>query len=236
MSQEELFRIQHENARRYAVLRPVAKKLVGFIPDQTEESLIKEMNDIAYLSSRDFEPAIEDGSAAVAQLSLVSVLAEELKQAIRDLGPGALMVLNQSTAPELLKNDADAHELPLADNAPPESSLQELVMLQRGGKWIVRLGAIAEFARLGSARVQMMIRSGSPRVFQRSLADTEQRQIIRACIKYLRERGAPERLALPMARAIQEILTGEKPNKGWGRTPLSELLRSTSNKGTVRCK
>jgi hypothetical protein len=226
MPDKELSRVQREQDGRYAVFRRAAEKLARSIPGQTVESLVETMDEIYFSSSRKFEPFIEDGSIAASALANLADATDALKQAMEALGAGALTVLNRSNAPSSLRDDADAHELPLAENAPPDCSPEELLMWQRGGKWIVRLHALAELARQESDHVRSVIRSGSQKVFHRALADTEQRRIIRACILSLRGWGAPDGLALTMARAIQEVSTGEKPTKGWGRTPLSELLLS----------
>lgn len=230
MRDEAQSRIQLENARRQSVLRSEAEKLVRNIPGQSVESIVEAMDDIGFSSSRAFEPAIETGTEAVERLEKVARAAEDLKRAMEGLNAGALTVLYRSNAPDSLKSDADSHGLPLAGNAPADSSLEDLKIWRRGGRWLVRLESLAALARHEAENVQALIQSGGSKIFPLALADSEQKQMIEFCIRRLRAWGADTKYAPRMARAIKrahKAKNDEKVGPRWGDAMYRKLLRSS---------
>ena len=151
-----------------------------------------------------------------------------LRDAIADLGPGALTRLRQTAAADPIFNQSDSGGLPLAYDAPLDSTIEELEEWSRGGRWLIRLEALRQLALVESRQIKSLIKGGGSGVFPNALRKGEQRELIQSCLNQLQDWGVDAGSALLMARGIYAAYYGRKlrapHSSGWGRKTLADLL------------
>lgn len=187
----------------------------------------------------------ESAAEAKDSLQKVAACADALVAALRDLGPAAKGAMTRRSAdlfvyrvaePEDLLKEADPQGLPhleLLDlpQSPPSELMDEKSQkweeqLKRGGRWIIRLQALATLARRRARQIQTGSINRGPKRLGAILHGPPDEWLMNECLKFIRQNHGQDSLARVMAQAIKEAETAVEPSRGAGRKALRRVSQS----------
>lgn len=184
----------------------------------------------------------EHAAKAKADARQVAKKAEELTEALRALGPGAVEVMNRLTGRQDLTLDAEPFALPGSawddPRLPPPDSDEEVddyeENLRRGGRWVIRLQALAELARVSADWIEEETRKGGRASFATRLnGESSEDTLARACKEFVASHGCQSQaVVLSVMRAILEAAHGEIAPQA-GRRAVSKMFQTPLKLGTV---
>ena len=165
----------------------------------------------------------------------VAVFADALTAVLRALGPAAVDVLQTRTGDPKVFAEAAPWELArdLVDKEPPwdvmataEQNRQWAEEWERGGRWVIRLEALAKLARNKSRQVAAGAKGHGPARLGAILHGSPNETLMAYCLKFVRKHRGPDSVALAMAHAVIHAETKKKPNPQTGRKVLARLSQS----------
>jgi hypothetical protein len=170
---------------------------------------------------------IENATKAKGDLRKLAKMAEELAAALRELGQGALEVMNRRTVRQDLIPDAEPFNLPDGDPHEPGTLMgaseevndayqQEAT---RGGRWVIRLHALAELARVKAERIgKETHKAGRISFGVRLRGESPEDRLTLACMEFAKAHGCEgQAVVLKLVRAVLEAEHGRgsmTANKG----------------------
>ena len=170
-------------------------------------------------------------------LSDVAACADALTAALRALGPAAVDVLQTRTgnpkvfaeaAPWELARDLVGKEPHWEVTATAEQNRQWAEEWERGGRWVIRLEALAKLARNKGRQVGAGAKGHGPAKLGAILHGSPNETLMAYCLKFVWKHRGPDplALALAMAHAVIHAETKKKPNPQVGRKVLARLSQS----------
>ena len=189
---------------------------------------------------------IGDASRAKTNLRRLAKKAGELEALMLALGQGATEVMQRRTVRLDLIADADPDGLPDPDTHPsarlfrnPDTDEWEADL----GRWVTRLRALAELARVKADRIQKQTAKGGKRSFAARLrGESVEEGLARACKDFAQARGCQSQaVVLKMVRAVLEAEHGKKamldidgnPAKQVGRKAFAKVFHALTPARTV---
>jgi hypothetical protein len=188
---------------------------------------------------------IENAAQAKKDLLNLAKKASELEAAMFALGRGAWEVMCRRTVRRDLIADADPGELPDPDPHPlarmsqdPETGEWEV----DNGRWVTRLHALAELARVKADRIEEQAGRGGRTSFGARLHGSPEEWLARACKEFAEAHGCESQaVALKMVQAVMEAEHGReamkkmdgKPSKDKGRKAVRKVAQTKPKTGTV---
>lgn len=189
---------------------------------------------------------IEKAAQAKKDLLSLAKKASELEAAMFALGQGAWEVMCRQTVRQDLIPEADPFGLP--DRYPrglqpgAYSTEKEAVEFLghddddfRGGRWVIRLHALAELARVKADRIERQAGKGGRKSFGARLHGSPEEWLARACREFTEAHGCgSQSVVLKMVRAILEAQNGKeamtrldgKPAKYKGRKAVRKVAQT----------
>lgn len=189
----------------------------------------------------------ERGAEAKVKLIELAAAAEALESAMLALGPGAFEVMTRPTVRQDLYEEAEPWGLPDKgpDGRPTHlvgASEEENRAMQeewfRGGRWVIRLHALAELARVKADRIQRQIAKGGRRSFAARLSGgSPDDRLAMKCQAFAKQHGCEDlKVVNRMVVAIREAEQGQdkgKAPKDKRRKAVRKLAQTNRKTGTV---
>jgi hypothetical protein len=186
---------------------------------------------------------VEKASQAKSDLRKLARKADELKAAMQALGQGAWEVMQRPTVREDLWVGADPEGLPWRDpmhfpmeimGLPREERARIEEEWSNGGRWVIRLDALAELARTKADRIEKITGKGGNKNFGARLHGSPQDWLAKTCTEFVEARGChSQTVALKMVRAVLEAEHGRNLKKSSGRKAVRKMAQTNSKVGTV---
>ena len=196
---------------------------------------------------------IEKAAQAKKDLLNLAKKASELEAAMFALGQGAWEVMQRRTVRQDLIPEADPFGLP--DRYPrgpqPTAYRTEKEAVEffgyddndfRGGRWVIRLHALAELARVKADRIEKQAGKGGRKSFGARLHGSPEEWLARTCQEFAEVQGCQSQsVVLRMVRAILEAEHGKgamtrldgMPAEYKGRKAVRKLAQTDPKTGTV---
>lgn len=196
---------------------------------------------------------IEKAAQAKKDLLNLAQKASELEAAMFALGQGAWEVMCRQTVRQDLIPEADPFGLP--DRYPrgprPGAYCTEKEVVEflghddddwRGGRWVIRLHALAELARVKADRIEKQAGKGGRRSFGARLHGSPEEWLARTCQEFAKTHGCQSQsVVLKMVQAILEAENGKdamtrldgRPANHRGRKAVRKLAQTKPKTGTV---
>lgn len=200
--------------------------------DLHEMSSALELAHHCYWISR-LEANTERAAEAKAALLNVAACAAALTVALKDLGCGASSVLKQGITDRTLHAEAEPWDLPDRDPVDQEPHWKQgandeqariwIEEWKRGGRWVIRLEALAKLSRNCAREVAADAVNRGPIRLGSILYGTPDERLMEHCLDYVREHGGGDPIARTMAQVIINSEINRIPTRSAGRKVLKRM-------------
>lgn len=214
LGKESLARMERLEQFRVSVYGKAAALIAPNLDGVNAADVVKAMENLEFSFSmeRIDSESVEPAPKARKGLLNLAKKADDLAEAIKGLGCGAVAVMQRHTVRTDLYRDARPDLLPENNPRYSPQSDEEAEVWMAGGGWVIRLRALAELARVKAARIACQGAKGGRISFAARLGqDAPEEWLARACNGYLRANGCDSQaVSLKMVRAILEADNGKK--------------------------
>lgn len=197
--------------KSYSVIKKassiIAQRLKGVDTDQVAEAL--EFFWTEFSAHRVETIGIEKAAKAKKDLLDLAEKAEQLEAVIQNLGQGAVEVMNHQTASIQLVKEAEPGYLPDKDPWGPNLEPGDDTY-SRGGRWAIRLRALAKLARERATWIQERTAKGGRKTLAPHLHETPKELLAQTCQSFAAAHGCKQQaVVLLMVRAVLEAEYGK---------------------------
>ena len=229
--------MERRERHRERVYAKAAALIAPKLASQEPDAVIKTMENLEYqfMAYQTEADSVEPAAKAKRDLIALAKKADELAALMLSLGAGAVGVMQRRTVRLDLYPYAEPELLPETNPMYSPQSDEEFHDWQAGGRWVIRLNALAELARVKAERIARQTSKGGRVSFSARLGqEPPEEWLARACAEYAAAHGChTQAVPLRMVRAIQEAYLGEKIGAHAGRKAVRKMAQTLPKSGTV---
>ena len=238
MPKEAYERMDRLDRFRKSVYAKAAAEIVSKLDEVDASAVVDDMEymECSFTLYKWDSESVEAAAQAKRDLLTLSKKADELANLVKALGLGAVAVMKRRTVRPDLYQDAEPELLP--ENHPgytPQSD-EEAEEWMAGGRWVIRLRALAELAKVKAERIARQTAKGGRISFSTRLGqEPPEEWLARACKEYVEARGChSQAVILKMVQAIQAVFQGEKGKKpSAGRAFVRKVVQTQVKTGSI---